>query len=124
MGGVCHMWVGFVTCGALSYVGGICQIWGAGFVISGWGLSNVGGFVKYGRGLSNMGGICHPLGFVIFLAGFVKYGRDLSRDLSHKVVKNPKKCPYLTNPVTNPITFLCPWISFTGPTELKSSSPF
>ena len=100
------MWVGFVTCGALSHVGGICQIWGAGFVISGWGLSNVGGFVKYGRGLSNMGGICHPLGFVIFLAGFVKYGRDLSRDLSHKVVKNPKKCPYLTNPVTNPITFL------------------
>ena len=84
---------------------GVCHIW-VGFVISGWDLSYVGGFVIYGRGLSYMGGICHPLGFVIFLAGFVKYGRDLSRDLSHKVVKNPKKCPYLTNPVTNPITFL------------------
>ena len=76
------MWVGFVTCGALSYVGGICQIWGAGFVIYGWDLSYVGGFVIYGWGLSYMGGICHPLGFVIFLPGYVKYGRDLSRGLS------------------------------------------
>ena len=42
------MWVVFVTCGALSYVDGICQIWGAGFVISGWDLSYVGGFVIYG----------------------------------------------------------------------------
>ena len=112
MGGICHMWVVFVACGALSYVDGICQIWEAGFVISGWDLSYVGGFVIYGRGLSYMGGICHPLGFVIFLAGFVKYGRDLSRDLSQKVVTNPKKCPYLTKPVTNPITFLSFDISY------------
>ena len=100
------MWVGFVTCGALSYVGGICQMWGAGFVISGWDLSNVGGFVIYGWGLSNMGGICHPFVFVTFWAGFVTYGRDLSRDLSQKLVKNPKKCPYVTNPGKNPLSLI------------------
>ena len=53
--------LGFVIYGrGLSYVGGICHLWGsvicwwdlsnmgAGFVISGWDLSYVGGFVIYG----------------------------------------------------------------------------
>ena len=55
MGGVCHIWVGFVKCG------GVCHIW----VV----------FVKYGRDLSPfcvchfLGGICHI--WAGFVTGFV-----------------------------------------------------
>ena len=100
------MSVGFVKCGACSYVDGIFHMCGGGFVMSGWDLSYVGGFVIYGWGLSNMGGICHPFVFVTFWAGFVTYGRDLLRDLSQKVVTNPKKCPYVTNPGKNPSSLI------------------
>ena len=66
--GLCHMLVGFVKYGeqGLSYLGGVCQMWG--------GLSNMGGVCQiwagfvtiwglsfFWRDLSNMGGICHGI---------------------------------------------------------------
>ena len=55
------------------YVGWICQMWGAGFVISGWDLSNVGG------GLSYMGGVCQIWAGFVTLLCLSLFERDLSQ---------------------------------------------
>ena len=108
---------GIFTCGALSYVGGICQIWGQG-------LSYMGGICHMWGGLSYMGGVCHIWAGFVTLWGLSFFWRDLSNmggichGICHKkwwqtpksahmwqippkkwqTQKGDKSRPYLTNP--------------------------